>query len=191
MIFCRSDSVVCSSGWPSIGLRVQAQQLSRRAARLDRQLGPDPVLDRIGVAGHESGEIRGVLAPPLEQVLQHFGEEGAARPHSVRQRPLARLRDSGGAAARVDVGRVEAERVDAAATWLAAVPVLARRRAKDAGDERRDLHRREQFQRRVRLLEEHGAVADEERAMRPAWDRGRPRKDRSAHRRAPGSGLGS
>ena len=148
-------------------MRIQAQQFSRGAARLDRQLCPDPVLDRIGVTRHESGEIRGFLAPSLEQVLQHFGEEGAARPHRVRQRPLARLRDSGGAAARVDVGRVEAERVDAAATRLAAVRVLAPRRAKDAGDERRDLHGREQFQRRIRLLEEHGAVADEERAVRP------------------------
>jgi hypothetical protein len=80
---------------------------------------------------------------------------------------LAPLSGGGGAATCTGISRVEAERVDAAPTRLAAVAVLAGRRAEDAGGEWRNLHRGEQFQSGTRLPNEHGAVTCQEWAVRP------------------------
>ena len=146
-------------------MRIEAQTVDRSTARLDWQLRPDPMQDGTGFAGHEGGEIRGVLAPAMEQVLQHLGEEGAARPHRVRQRPLSRLRDGGAGSTHARTGRVEAEAVDAAAPDPAAVRVFTRGRAEDTRDEGRGLHWREQLRGAARRRQEHGAVADKEGAM--------------------------
>src|SRR5689334_762200 len=102
-------------------MRIEAQARDCSAARLNRQLCLDPMQESVGFTRHESGELRRVLAPTMEQVLQHFGEKGAARPNRVRQRPLSRLRDLGGAAGRTHTGGAEAEGSNTAAPRLAAV----------------------------------------------------------------------
>src|SRR6185369_1355349 len=106
-------------------MTIEAQPLDRRIAQFYRQLSYDPMPDGIGFAGHESGEIRWVLTPAMEQILYDLSVKRAARPDCVRQRPLPRLRDGCRAAADGSADRVATEAGHAATTHLAAVRVLA------------------------------------------------------------------